>query len=83
MIEKICIVGGDMRQIQLAKMLSNDGFSVECFALSQNDCDIRQLKCADAVILPIPVSRDDIYINTPLSAVRIAVRVSPPSSPSS
>ena len=74
MIEKICIVGGDMRQIKLADMLADDGFFVESFALSENDCDIRRLKDVDVIILPIPVSRDDIYINTPLSKERIAVR---------
>ena len=74
MIEKIFVVGGDMRQLQLANMLAEDGFLVESFALSENVGDIRRLSRADAIILPIPVSRDDIYINTPLSKERIAVR---------
>lgn len=74
MIERICVVGGDMRQLQLAKLLGDEGFLVECMALSDGDFNIKNLKKADALILPIPVSRDDIYINAPLSKERIAVR---------
>lgn len=73
MNERIYVVGGDMRQIQLAKELENEGYRVKTLALCQEDFSVSELKNADVVILPIPASRDNVYINTPLVKERIAL----------
>lgn len=68
----VCIVGGDMRQIRLLEMLKNEGFSVYSIGLLEEDYDLDILKKADIVILPMPVSFDDVYINAPFAKRQIA-----------
>ncbi len=72
---KIGILGGDMRQAVLAKRLSSLGFEVAVWGMSRN-CDIggsvrcTELGCAvhraDAIVLPLPVSRDGVSLSCPL-----------------
>ena len=72
---KIGILGGDMRQAVLARRLSSMGFEVAVWGLSKN-CDIGgcvrcaemsdAIRRADAVVLPLPVSRDGVTLNCPL-----------------
>lgn len=73
MNERICVVGGDMRQIQLTKELLEEGYQVDCVALSEEEISLCKLKNADVLVLPIPVSRDNVYINAPLAKERIAI----------
>ncbi|MEE1356379.1 MAG: dipicolinate synthase subunit DpsA [Clostridia bacterium] len=72
---KIGILGGDMRQAVLARRLSSLGFEVAVWGLGKS-CDIGEsVRCthyldairgADALILPLPVSRDGVTLNCPL-----------------
>jgi len=73
-INKIAVIGGDSRQIHLAQYLQNSGKDVSCFALlgtanhglkspySLAEC----LRGCSHLVLPIPVSRDECYLSTPL-----------------
>ncbi len=69
---KILIVGGDCRQCEIGRRFIARGDSVSTFALDlpienalpkENMTDA--LADADTVILPLPLTRDGIYINTP------------------
>ena len=72
---KIGILGGDMRQAALAKRLSSLGFEVAVWGLGKG-CSIGEsVRCAqlydairgaDALVLPLPVSRDGVTLNCPL-----------------
>lgn len=73
---KLALLGGDMRFVALAGMLSARG--VECAAWGLGDeCDIGgATRCSDwrsavggaaAVILPLPVSKDGVRVDCPLS----------------
>ena len=73
------VLGGDKRQIYLARAMAADGVEVRVSCLEQGegldtleqvgyeklmaDCDI--------ILLPLPVTRDGETLNTPLSRVRI------------
>ena len=65
---KIAVVGGDQRYLYLTKMLKERGHEVEHFfadkIINWNNCTA--LKESDGVILPVPVSKDGITLNTPL-----------------
>ena len=72
---KIGIPGGDMRQAALAKRLSSLGFEVAVWGISKS-CDIGDavrctelcdvIRSADALVLPLPISRDGVTLNCPL-----------------
>jgi len=72
---RFAIIGGDMRQVTLAALLTADGHRVSAFAIdrvkppdaalasSLEEC-VRE---ADCVLLPMPLLREDSALNTPLS----------------
>lgn len=71
------IIGGDLRQVHLAKLLIDEGFLVKTFGFdknserstqltNQNDIHLAIIN-SDIIILPLPFSTDGITINTPLS----------------
>lgn len=72
---KIGILGGDMRQAALARRLSSIGFEIAVWGLGKA-CDIGDsVRCtdfsdairgSDALVLPLPVSRDGVTLNCPL-----------------
>lgn len=72
---KIAILGGDMRQVALGRRLADRNFEVAVWGLGMGvdigEC-VRVDSYADAVcgarviILPLPVSRDGVTLNTPL-----------------
>ena len=69
LINKILIIGGDNRQIYMADFLEKSGFDIEVYGLSDKkrtpSDNIRlSINNADAVILPLPVSKDGKYINS-------------------
>ena len=70
----VCVIGGDLRQIRLSTLLEQEGFSVCSIGLSEDDYDFGVLKEADIVILPMPVSFDDVYINAPFSKNQIRTK---------
>jgi len=70
---KIALIGGDARQLYIAKELAE---ICECavFALPgdtgnavKSTCAESALKKADAIILPMPASRDGVYVSCPLA----------------
>ena len=72
---KIGILGGDMRQAVLAGRLSSLGFEVAVWGFSQNSDISGAVRCADfasaiksadAIVLPLPVSRDGVTLNCPM-----------------
>lgn len=72
----LAVVGGDLRQGSLARLLRADGHKVTVYALERQDFensiatihDPREgFARVDAVILPMPVLSDDKHLNAPLS----------------
>ncbi len=79
MISAFGIAGGDLRQIYLARALANDGCRVYLSCLEnapgregfpQVGLSLLAEKC-EAVLLPLPATRDGLYLNTPLSNMEI------------
>lgn len=75
MKNKISIVGGDARLVNLAKMLLEDGFEVHVYALEKVD-ELKQYVCnsltelmekSETIVSSIPLSKDGINVNTPFS----------------
>lgn len=68
------VVGGDMRQVYLARGIAGDGFPVVCSCLEKGEgvpgpVGLEELcRKADVVILPLPASRDGACLNAPLAA---------------
>lgn len=73
MNNRIYVVGGDLRQIKLAELLAEEGYNVSAAILSEEHFNVENLREADVIILPIPVSRDNAYVNAPLSKQRVEV----------
>lgn len=81
MFETISVIGGDLRQLTLAKLLAADGCKVTVYGFSNQVTDEKIEQTADisvaldneVVILPVPVSFDGIYINTPYSDDKITL----------
>ena len=73
------VIGGDLRIINLAKMLANDNYKVYTYALEKVDVldkDKNIIKCSSIkeliskckiILGPIPLSKNNIEINTPFS----------------
>ena len=82
MIKKISVIGGDLRIVKLLHMLSDDGFEINTYALEKIDninmvkkCKTMEeaIKDTQIVIGPIPVSSDNVYINTPFSDKKVTL----------
>lgn len=73
-IKKLLTVGGDERMFYTSQCLADNGFDVEVYAdspLEGFDLAVTGKKSidsaaarADAIILPLPVSRDGVHLNT-------------------
>lgn len=70
-IKSFAVVGGDKRQVYCGRSISEDGFNVFLCGLEKSgaaNVKIEEgIKKSDAVILPVPCSRDGVFLNTPLS----------------
>lgn len=85
MRRKFLILGGDMRLGYLAQMLEESGNKVYVYAMEKNEkimenmliekCNSLQsaLEKAEVIIAPIPLTKDGIEINTPLSTEKILI----------
>lgn len=69
----VYVIGGDLRQMTVSELLREEGYEVCTAGLSDEEFNLNGLKKADVVILPIPVSYDNVYINAPLSKRRITI----------
>lgn len=72
------VIGGDLRQAALARLLAEDGHTVHTFALEQAEgmvCEdtLDGARWADCVILPLPAAGERGQLNTPLSEERCAL----------
>ena len=82
MINKIAIIGGDLRIVKLSEMLVNEGAQVYTYGLENAD-NIETKKCksleeaissADIILGPIPFSSNGNTINSPFSKEKIKVQ---------
>lgn len=63
--KSIVICGGDSRQKFMYECMKEKGLKVSSFALFYNDLnDVEDIKKFDVVILPVPVTRDGVYLNS-------------------
>ena len=81
MINKISIVGGDLRIVKLAEMLVDEGVEVFTYGLENSDL-LDEIKCSNLnetisksniILGPIPFSSNGQTINTPFSNSKISV----------
>ena len=81
MINKISIIGGDLRIVKLAEMLIEEGVEVFSYGLERaeisdlNKCDSIEdaVNSSDIVLGPIPFSSNGKTINTPFSDKKILI----------
>lgn len=81
--KRFLIVGGDIRQLYLAQVLNEKGFIANTYGFTNADniskprFEYKSLKEAiddsDALILPLPMSRDGVTINCPFSEQKIYI----------
>ncbi len=74
---KLAILGGDLRQLALARRISSIGFETAVWGLGSCDGEIGDavrscswedaVRSANAVILPLPASYDGVRINCPMN----------------
>ena len=72
----IAVIGGDERQIHLARLLKEDGWSVLTWGLEKKDpafsVPLDRISEAEFVVLPLPVCRGDL-LNSPLTDTELPV----------
>ena len=80
------IIGGDLRIVKLAKMMAEDGNSINTFGLEQaeelnggknvvfHNSLSSVAESADIVIAPIPFSKNGVELNAPFSNKKISVQ---------
>lgn len=75
------MVGGDLRQAELAHYLQEDGHTVQTYAMEHRpdpgrlhgSDTMRGIELADCVVLPLPVTTEPGILNAALSDLRIPV----------
>ena len=86
MSENFLIIGGDLRNIMLAKSMTKDGNIVYTYGLEKSE-EIKELKksiqfnnlqdaveSSNIIIGPTPFTKDEININTPFSEKQILIK---------
>ena len=77
MAKTYAVLGGDRRQLQLARLLRQDGHPVSAWGFDRAEgaeqSSLEQAVAADVVILPLPVSGDGRTLHLPLSDTTIAL----------
>lgn len=82
MKNKFAIIGGDMRLVNLAKMLQKDGYSICTYALEKAE-ELKSLGCnslqeaiasSEIIMSSIPLSKDGSHVNTPLSSESLTIK---------
>lgn len=81
MFETVAVIGGDLRQLTLAKLLREEGYNLFLYGFDKDiKTDIPETEtnpdyalAADIVILPIPVTFDGVYINSPYAANPLSI----------
>ena len=79
MIHRVAVIGGDLRIVKLVEMLSKDNFEINTYAMEKAESiskieNVKQCESieeavqdVDVVIGPIPLSSNNVEINTPFS----------------
>ena len=73
MFMTVSVIGGDLRQLTLAKLLKKEGYHIFLYGFDKDivldDIEIEEdadyALCSDIVILPVPVTFDGVHINSP------------------
>ena len=81
MFRRISVIGGDLRQLTLARMLICDGYDVLIYGFTRGiiadgipqTTDLKEALGCDIVILPVPVSFDNKHINAPFSDRELSI----------
>ena len=81
MKKEVSVIGGDLRQLTLARCLAEDGFDVKIFGFDKDlpgTMPPKAASCEEAagremIILPIPVSSDNENINAPFAKQAIHI----------
>ena len=71
MKKTVCVLGGDLRQKTVAKLMEDEGFKVFSIAADDEKKPIDDIKKAQILILPIPVSTDGTTLNAPFAKGKI------------
>ncbi len=71
-------IGGDLRQLQVIEMLSDEGYRIKTFGFDKKDNKEKGslkecLKTADYIFLPLPYTTDKRTINAPYSSSEITI----------
>ena len=75
-----CIIGGDLRNFFLAKILSREKHEVKLYGFDKlenfKECEKydEMIRNSDNIVLPISFSKDNQYVNMPFSNKDIAIR---------
>ena len=75
-----CMIGGDLRSFFLAKILSKEKHEVTLYGFDKlenfKECERydEMIRNSDNIVLPIPFSKDNQYVNMPFSNKDIAIR---------
>ncbi len=72
------VIGGDKRNVYASNYLKSLGHNVKNYGFDKcdipNDTTLQDtIKTSDFIICPIPFSRDNIFLNTPLSSKKILI----------
>ncbi len=79
---KFAVIGGDSRFVYLAKSLVKSGIETVAYGFDLSDGDCDAVKCrslsdalagVNCIILPVPYTKDGIYINSPYFSKNITV----------
>lgn len=80
--KKISIIGGDLRIVNLAQMMAEDGFEVVTYALEKAE-ELSHFakgktleettKKSEYIVTSIPLSKDGKIVNTPYSDVKLTI----------
>lgn len=81
--QKFFIIGGDLRQLKCASYLKKKGFDTVLYGFSPDADDMAEIsenpaddiKTADFILLPLPVTYDSVTINAPLSKEKIPLGI--------
>ena len=73
----ISVIGGDLRQLTLAKLLEKDGYTVKIAGFDKGPGNSHitpdDIWESDILIFPIPASHDGVYVNAPYSEKPIPI----------
>ncbi len=77
MFDTISVIGGDLRQLTVARLLRAEGFHVFLYGFDRDgsllngaadaESDLDYVLGADIVVLPVPVTFDGVTVNSPYS----------------